>query len=88
MLDKIPTVEQYVIRVLDTVKRYSKIFEDAPERKGWDPIFKVKTKGKWEVKNERNATIREICDEAKFFGYDLSQHFLNLRTMTEEVEQE
>ena len=30
----------------------------------------------------------EICDEAKFFGYDLSQHFLNLRTMTEEVEQE
>lgn len=88
MLDKIPTVEQYVIRVLDTVKRYSKLIEHAPERKGWDPIFKVKTKGKWEVKNERNATIREICDEAKFFGYDLSQHFLNLRTMTEEVEQE
>ena len=85
---EIPKVESYVVRVLDTVKRYSKLIECAPERKGWDPIFKVKTKGKWEIKNERNATIREICDEAKFFGYDLSQHFLNLRAMTEEVMEE
>jgi len=53
-----------------------------------DYFLDVKTKGKWEVKNERNATIREICDEAKFFGYDLSQHFLNLRAMTEEVMEE
>ena len=29
MLDKIPTVEQYVIRVLDTVKRYSKLIEQS-----------------------------------------------------------
>ena len=85
---EIPKVESYVGKVLDTIKRYSKLIEYAPERKGWDPIFKVKTKGKWEVKNERNATIREICDEAKFFGYDLSQHFLNLRAMTEEVMEE
>ena len=88
MLDKIPTVEQYVIRVLDTVKRYSKLIEHAPERKGWDPIFRVKTKGKWELKNERNSTIREIADDATFFGYDLSHHFKNLTTMTCEVTEE
>ena len=84
----IPTVESFVIRILNTVKRYSKLIESAPERKGWDPIFKQRTQGKWEVKNERNACIREISDEAKFFGYDLSHHFANLKCMTEEVIEE
>ena len=85
---EVPQVESFVVRVLDTIKRYSKLIEHAPERKGWDPIFKVKTKGKWELKNERNATIREISDEAAFFGYDMSHHFLNLRSMTQEVMEE
>ena len=81
-------VETFVVRVLDTIKKYGPIIECAPERKGWDPIFRVKTKGKWELKNERNATIREIADEATFFGYDLSHHFANLKAMTSECEQE
>ena len=85
---EIPTVESFVVRVLDTIKTYSSRIQCAPERKGWDPIFKMKTKGKWEVKNERNACIREISDEAKFFGYDLSQHFANMKCMTEEVMEE
>jgi hypothetical protein len=84
---EIPTVESFVVRVLDTIKCYGKKIQVAPERKGWDPIFKVRTQGKWEVKNERNATIREIADEAKFFGYDLSQHFMDMKSMTCEVEE-
>ena len=81
----IPTVESFVVRVLDTIKTYSKRIECTPERGAWDPIFKKKTQGKWQVKNERNATIREISDEAGFFGYDLSHHFANLKCMTAEV---
>ena len=47
----IPGVETFVVRVLDTIKKYGPIIECAPERKGWDPIFRVKTKGKWELKH-------------------------------------
>ena len=84
---EVPKVESYVQRVLDTIKCYGPLIQSAPERKGWDPIFRVKTKGKWELKNERNATIREISDEATFFGYDLSHHFANLKAMTSECEE-
>ena len=83
----IPTVESYIDRILETIKTYGPRIQCAPERKGWDPIFKTRTQGKWEVKNERNACIREIADEAKFFGYDLSHHFANLKCMTAEVEE-
>ena len=83
----IPTVESFIVRILDTIKTYSSRIQCAPERKGWDPIFKTRTQGKWEVKNERNACIREIADEAGFFGHDLSHHFANLKCMTAEVEE-
>ena len=82
---EVPKVESFVVRVLDTIKRYSKLIESAPERKGWDPIFKASVMGKWQLKNERNACIREIADEAQFFGYDLSHHFMNMKAMTSEV---
>tara|TARA_R110002020_G_scaffold434380_1_gene644508 strand:+ start:148 stop:423 length:276 start_codon:yes stop_codon:yes gene_type:complete len=81
----IPTVESFVVRVLDTITNYSKIIECTPERGGWDPMFKKKTPGKWQVKNERNAIIREISEEASFFGYDLSQHLANMKCMTQDV---
>ena len=84
----IPEVESFVQRVLNTIKKYGPMIECAPDRKGWDPIFKVRTQGKWELKNERNSTIREIADEAKFFGYDLSHHFANIKCMTSEVLEE
>ena len=81
----IPTVESFIVRILDTIKDYSKLIECTPERGGWDPIFKRKTQGKWQVKNERNATIREISEEAAFFGYDLSKHLANIKCMTQDV---
>ena len=81
----IPTVESFVIRVLDTIKDYSKRIECTPERGGWDPMFKKKTQGKWQVKNDRNSCIREIAEEASFFGYDLSQHLANMKCMTQDV---
>ena len=84
----IPTAASYVVRILDTIKDYSKLIQCTPERGSWDPMFKRKTRGKWQVKNERNAAIREIAEEAAFFGYDLHQHLANLKAMTQDVEQE
>ena len=84
----VPSMNSYVIRIMNIIKDFSKKIQLAPERKGYDPIFRVRIPAKWTVKNERNACIREIAEEATIFGYDLSGEFANLKSLTEEVEQE
>ena len=83
----IPTKETYTDRVLNLITDYSNKIQSAPERKGWDPVFKKRIAAKWAVKNERNACIREIADEAALFGYDLSDMFTNFTSLTDEVDQ-
>ena len=83
-----PSKSSFVIRVLATIKKYSRLIEAAPVKKGWDPIFRQRVAAKWSVKSERNACIQEISDEATIFGYDLSMEFNNFKSLTEEVEQE
>ena len=83
---EVPKVESYVQRVLDTIKCYGPLIQSAPERKGWDPVFKKRIAAKWTVKSERNANIRELSEEAMLFGYDMSDCFASFATLTEEVD--
>ena len=83
-----PNKQSFVLRILATIARYSKQIESAPVRRGWDPIFRQRIPAKFAVKNERNACIQEIADEASIFGYDLSMEFSNFKSLTDEVEQE
>ena len=83
----VPGVEVYIDRVLQLIKTYSNKIQAAPERKGWDPVFRKRIPAKWSVKNERNACIRELADEAALFGYDLAESFSNFKTLTDEVEE-
>ena len=81
-----PSKESYVVKVLNVVTTYSKKIQAAPERNGWDPVFKVRIQSKWQVKSERNANIRELAEEAMLFGYDMSDCFSSFATLTDEVD--
>ena len=84
----VPGVEVYIDRVLQLIKTYSTKIQAAPERKGWDPVFRKRIESKYQVKSMRNACIRELAEEAALFGYDLSDSFTNFKSLTDEVEPE
>ena len=83
---KVPSKSEYVSMILDIVMKYRTKIQSAPERKGWDPVFKKRIAAKWTVKSERNANIRELSEEAMLFGYDMSDCFASFATLTEEVD--
>ena len=68
-----PTVNDFVSRVVSVITKYSSKIESAPVKAYGRDIFGNRKQAKWSLKNERNACIKDIAEEASMYGYDLSE---------------
>jgi len=64
------------------IKKIEKATEDAmakeavaPNKGGWDPIFRKRIDSKSQVTRAWKTTVQSIIEKASFFGHDLSAEF-------------